>query len=138
MAMATPTKSRYVPMLMGTRPFSSRNWWYSPYAIAHPSPKGRAIPAAPTLSAMRQFLTRRRKSTSSPTRKRKRIRPTLAAADSVGMEARGKMALVKPGARPRTEGPSRIPPMTSAMTLGCLIMERGRWRSRVNMMMMPA
>ena len=28
--------------------------------------------------------------------------------------------------------------MTSAMTLGCLILERGKWRSRVNMMMMPA
>ena len=62
----------------------------------------------------------------------------LAAVDSVGMEAAGKMALVKPGARPRTEGPSSIPPMTSAMTLGCLILERGRWRIRVNMMIMPA
>ena len=66
------------------------------------------------------------------------MRPTLAAVDSVGMEAGGKMALVKPGARPRTEGPSSIPPMTSAMTRGCLILERGRWRMRVKTMMMPA
>ena len=138
MAMATPMKSRYVPKLMGTRPLSSRNSWYSPYAIAHPSPNGRAMPAAPTLSAILQFLTRRRKSTSSPTRKRKRIRPTLAAVESVGIEAVGKMALVKPGTRPRTEGPSSMPPMTSAMTRGCLILERGRWRSRVNTTMMPA
>ena len=62
----------------------------------------------------------------------------LAAVESVGMEAAGKMALVKPGARPRTEGPSSMPPMTSAMTLGCLILERGRWRRRVKMRMMPA
>ena len=62
----------------------------------------------------------------------------LAAVESVGMEAAGKMALVKPGARPRTEGPSSMPPMTSAMTLGCLILDRGRWRSRVKMRMIPA
>ena len=62
----------------------------------------------------------------------------LAAVESVAMEAAGKMALVKPGARPRTEGPSSMPPITSAMTLGCLILERGRWRSRVNMRIMPA
>ena len=62
----------------------------------------------------------------------------LAAVESVGMEAAGNMAFVKPGARPRTEGPSSMPPMTSAMTLGCLILERGRWRSRVKTRMMPA
>ena len=62
----------------------------------------------------------------------------LAAVESVGMEAAGKMALVKPGALPRTDGPSSMPPMTSAMTLGCLILERGRWRRRVKMRMMPA
>ena len=62
----------------------------------------------------------------------------LAAVESVGIEAAGKMASVKPGARPRAEGPSSMPPMTSAMTLGCLILERGRWRSRVKMRMIPA
>ena len=131
-------KSAYVPNVIGTRPESSRNWWYRPYAMPQPNPKGIAIPAAPTLKAIRQFDTRSRRSTSSPTRKRKRIRPTLAAVVSVGMEAIGKIAFVKPGMRPNTEGPSNIPAMTSAITLGCLILERGKWRRRQKMMMMPA
>ena len=54
------------------------------------------------------------------------------------MEAGGKIASVKPGARPRTEGPRRMPPMTSAITRGCLILERGKWSSLQKMMMMPA
>ena len=106
--------------------------------MPQPSPKGIAMPAAPTLRAIRQFDTRSRRSTSSPTRKRKRIRPTFAAIESAGMEAVGKIASVKPGMRPNTEGPSNIPPMTSAITLGCLILERGKWRRRQKMIMMPA
>jgi len=54
------------------------------------------------------------------------------------MEAAGKMALVKPGMRPKTEGPRRMPPMTSAMTRGWRILERGKWRRRQKMMMIPA
>jgi len=93
--------------------------------MAHPSPKGKAIPAAPTLKAGRQLLTRYRRSTSRPTRKRKSTKPRLATRVRFGMEATGKIASVKPGIRPMTEGPSRIPPMTSAMTRGCRIRERG-------------
>ena len=106
--------------------------------MPQPNPKGIAMPAAPTLRAIRQFDARSRRSTSSPTRKRKRIKPTLAAIESVGMEAVGNIASVKPGMRPNTEGPSNIPPMTSAITLGCLILERGKWRRRQKMIMMPA
>ena len=138
MAIATPMNSAYVPNSIFTRPGSSLNRWYRPYAIPQPKPKGRAIPAAPTLSAIRQLERRRRRSTSSPTRKRKSMRPTLAAIDNVGMEAVGKMASVKPGTRPNTEGPRRIPPMTSAMTRGWRNLERGKWRRRQKTMMMPA
>ena len=93
--------------------------------MAQPRPKGRAIPAAPTLNATLQLEMRIRKSTSRPTRKRKSTRPRLATRERVGIEALGKMASLKPGTRPRTDGPSRIPPMISAMTRGCLILERG-------------
>lgn len=96
------------------------------------------MPAAPTLSATLQFFKSSRRSTSSPTKKRKSTRPILAARESVGMEAVGKMASVKPGIRPNTEGPRRIPPMISAMTRGWRILERGKWRRRVKMMIMPA
>lgn len=106
--------------------------------MPQPNPNGIAMPAAPTLKAIRQFNTRSRRSTSSPTRKRNRIRPTLAAIEKAGIEAAGNMAFVKPGMRPNTEGPSSMPPMTSAITLGCLILERGKWRRRQKMMIMPA
>ena len=49
----------------------------------------------------------------------------LATRVSVGMEAAGKMALVKPGMRPMIEGPRMMPPMTSAMTRGWRSLERG-------------
>ena len=106
--------------------------------MAHPKPNGRAMPARPTLRAILQLDTSRRRSTSRPTRKRNSISPMLAASERVGIEAAGKMASVKPGARPRTEGPSRMPPMTSAMTRGWRILERGKWRRRQKMIMMPA
>ncbi len=64
--------------------------------------------------------------------------PTLAARLKVGIEAVGKMASVKPGMRPMTDGPRSMPPITSAMTRGCRIFERGRWRSLQKMMMIPA
>ena len=106
--------------------------------MAHPNPNGSAIPAAPTLSAIRQLESRSRKSTSSPTKNRNKIRPRLAAVFRTGMEAVGNMAAVKPGMRPKTEGPRRIPPIISAITRGCFILERGKWRTRQKMMMMPA
>lgn len=96
------------------------------------------MPAAPTLSAILQFDTRSRRSTSRPTRNKKSTRPTLAASESVGMEALGNMASEKPGMRPKTDGPRRIPPTISAMTRGWRILERGKCRRRVKMMMMPA
>lgn len=96
------------------------------------------MPANPTLTAILQLDTSKRRSTSRPTRKRKRIKPMLAAVVRVGREATGKMASEKAGICPRTDGPSSIPPMTSAMTRGCLSLERGKWRRRQKMMMMPA
>lgn len=86
--------------------------------MAHPNPNGRIMPAAETLAATRQLLTKKRRSVSSPTRKRKRTSPKLATRFKLGRDAVGKMASVKPGIRPRTDGPSRIPAMTSAMTRG--------------------
>ncbi len=106
--------------------------------MAHPNPNGSAIPAAPTLSAIRQLESRSRKSTSRPTKNRNNMRPRLAAVFRTGIEAVGNMAAVNPGIRPKTEGPRRMPPMISAMTRGCLILERGKWRTRQKMMMIPA
>jgi len=83
------------------------------------------MPASPTDRAMRQFDMKRRMSTSSATRNRKRIRPRFATRLRIGMEAAGKMAAWKPGMRIMTEGPRMMPPMTSAMTRGCRISERG-------------
>ena len=48
------------------------------------------------------------------------------------------MALVNPGIRPMIEGPKRMPPMTSAMTLGWRSFDRGQWSSRQKIRMMPA
>lgn len=86
--------------------------------MALPRPKGKIMPAAETLAATRQLLMRKRRSVSRPTRKRKRIRPRFAMRLRLGIEASGKMASVKPGMRPKTEGPSSTPAMTSAMTRG--------------------
>ena len=106
--------------------------------MPQPKPNGRAMPASPTLRAIFQLDKSKRKSTSNPTKNRKSIKPTLAAMERVGMEAVGKMCSVKPGIRPKTEGPRRMPPMTSAMTRGWRILERGKWRIRQKMMMMAA
>jgi hypothetical protein len=86
--------------------------------MAAPKPKGRAILATPTVMATRQLLTKYRMSTSSPTRNRKSIRPMLATKVRLGFASSGKMVSVKPGIRPITDGPSRMPPMTSAITRG--------------------
>lgn len=93
--------------------------------MAAPRPKGNAIPAAPTLSATFQLLTKKRRSTSRPTRKRKSTKPRFATRDKLGMDAAGNIAAVNPGILPITDGPSRIPPMTSAMTRGWRILESG-------------
>jgi len=91
--------------------------------ISQPRPNGKAMPAAPTLSVIFQFETMIRKSTSRPTKNRKSTSPTSAARESVGIGFLGKIALVKPGIRPNTEGPRSIPPMISAMTRGWQISE---------------
>jgi hypothetical protein len=96
------------------------------------------MPARPTLAAILQLLARYLRSTSSPTRKRNNTRPRFATKVRLGMEAAGKMALVKPGILPNTEGPRRIPTMTSAMTRGCRSLERGQCRIRQKVMTMPA
>ncbi len=54
------------------------------------------------------------------------------------MEAAGKMVSVKPGIRPMTEGPSKMPPMTSAITRGWRSLERGKCSRRQKIMIMPA
>jgi len=125
MAMATPMKSINTPKLIGTVPGSFLNSLYNPQAIAHPKPKGKIIPRKPTLTAMRQLLIRNRTSTSNPTMKRNNIRPMLATVASVGWAPAGKTVEVNPGIRPITEGPSRMPPMTSAMTRGWRRRDRG-------------
>nr|POF24725.1 hypothetical protein CFP56_71700 [Quercus suber] len=86
--------------------------------MAYPRPKGKAIPAVPTLSATFQLLAAYRRSTSKPTKKRKSTNPKFATRVRLGILAVGKMASEKPGMRPMTEGPSKIPPTTSAMTRG--------------------
>jgi len=138
MAMAMAMKSIYVPKLIGLSPESSLNEWYRPYDIAQPSPNGMAIPAKPTLAAILQLLARYLRSTSRPTRNRKRTRPRLATSVKFGMEAAGNIADVNPGILPNTDGPSKMPTMTSAITLGCRSFESGQWRRRQKMMTMPA
>lgn len=93
--------------------------------MAQPRPKGSAMPSAPTLKAMRQLLIKKRRSTSSPTKKRNRTRPRLAARFKGGMEESGNRFSLKPGILPMAVGPSRMPPMTSAMTRGCRILDNG-------------
>lgn len=48
-----------------------------------------------------------------------------------GKDSVGKMDLLKFGILPITVGPKRIPPMTSAMTRGCLILPKKIERSWV-------
>jgi len=43
------------------------------------------------------------------------------------------MALVKPGIRPITDGPSKIPPNTSPTTRGWRRYPRGKWSARHTM-----
>lgn len=126
------------PKLMGTVPGSLRNWLYIPQAIAHPNPKGRIMPANPTLSATFQFFAKSPRLTSSPTRNKNRIKPRLATKLRFGIADAGNIAAWKPGIRIMTEGPSMIPPRTSAITRGCRILERGQWRSLQKIMMIPA
>jgi hypothetical protein len=96
------------------------------------------MPRAPTLSAIRQLLAKKRKSTSSPTRNKNNTKPRLAAKENAGMDAVGKMWAVKPGILPMTEGPSRMPVITSAMTRGWRSKAKGQWMMRVIIMTMAA
>lgn len=56
-----------------------------------PSPNGRIIPAALTLTAVFQFAVNTLKSTSRPTKNKKRIKPRFAAMDKTGIDSAGKM-----------------------------------------------
>ena len=98
---------------------------YSPQAIAQPRPKGKIIPARPTLSATLQLDKNILILTSRPTRKRNNISPRFATRLRFGFAAVGKMAFWKPGMRIITDGPSMIPPRTSAITRGWRSLERG-------------
>lgn len=138
MAIAIPMKSMNTGNSIGTVPSSSENSLYKPHAIAQPKPNGKIIPAVPTLNATLQLPKKTRRSTSSPTKNKNSTNPRLAMRLRFGMEAVGNMASVKPGMRPITVGPSMIPPITSAITRGCFIFDSGQWRSRQNMMMIPA
>ena len=135
---AVPMNNIYRPKLIGCVPGSFRNSWYSPHAIAHPRPKGSIIPANPTLRATLQFDINKLMFTSSPTRNRKRIKPTFATRLRFGIAAVGKIASSKPSMRIRTDGPRMIPPMTSAITLGCRILERGQCSIRQKIMIIIA
>lgn len=55
----------------------------------------------------------------------------------MGIEAAGKMASLNPGMWPITDGPRMIPPMTSAMTRGWRILDRGQCRIWQTMTMRP-
>lgn len=136
--MAIPMKSKKVPKLILTVPGSSLKVLYRPYEMAHPRPNGRIIPAADTLAATRKLLNRKRRSVSRPTRNKNRIRPRFATRFRLGIEASGKMASVKPGMRPMTEGPRMTPPITSAMTRGWRILDSGQCSARHKMMIMLA
>ena len=93
--------------------------------MAQPKPKGRIMPAADTLSAILQFLIKVLRFVSTPIMNKKRTNPKLATRLSVGRDSGGKMACRNPGILPITEGPNRIPPITSDITRGCRILERG-------------
>lgn len=75
-----------------------------------PKTKGSVIPA--TAIPRATFPVRRRDlgSSSSPTKKRKKIRPRLASVSRTGRLLAGKTACRKALLRPRTDGPSSIPP----------------------------
>jgi len=58
-------------------------------------------------------------SNSKPTKNKKNTKPKLAAAYKAGKEDAGKKISVNFGIFPKADGPNIIPPITSAMTLGC-------------------
>lgn len=62
----------------------------------------------------------------------------MAATEKAGIEVVGNIAFVKPGIRPIMLGPRMMPVRTSAMTRGWRSFERGKWRSRVRMITIPA
>ncbi|KAH3682531.1 hypothetical protein WICPIJ_006504 [Wickerhamomyces pijperi] len=92
-----------------------------PLSMAHPNPNGIAMLTNPTLSAILAFFLMNSISTSNPTKNKNKMTPKLAIKLRSGIEGLGKQVDVKLGIRPKTEGPKRIPAMTSEMTRGCLI-----------------
>lgn len=119
-------------------------------------PKGRHMPAIATVTDRRALRLMMLASISSPTMKRKRQRPIFAVSVRYGRESSGNMCWVNPGIRPKAVGPisgtsevallhytcgcdspSRMPPMTSAITLGCLILPSPNASSWVMEIMTP-
>ena len=91
-------------------------------------------PAIDIVKAALTFLFMIRVSISSPTKKRKKTRPIVEVRVSIGIDVGGNIVLVNLGMRPMILGPKMTPPMTSAMTFGCLMRPRIRPRSCVKRM----
>lgn len=83
-----------------------------------PQMNGREIPASAMPTAL--LLPRRieLRLSSRPTRKRKKRRPILATDSSMGALHEGNIRCKYFLFLPKADGPSRIPPTISAMTLG--------------------
>lgn len=77
-----------------------------------PAPKrnGREIPASAIVKARLPLRRMELKSSSRPTRKRKKRRPILATDSSIGVLHEGKTRWTNCLLRPSAEGPSKIPP----------------------------
>ena len=81
--------------------------------------KGMTIEATEMTAVRFHSATISSKSNSRPIKFIKKMRPRFAMTLKLGRAEGGKMFSVKPGTRPMTVGPSKIPEMTSAMTEGC-------------------
>ena len=67
-----------------------------------------------------------------------RTKPMFATSERYGVASDGKICSVNPGIRPRAVGPKRMPPKTSAMTLGCFNLRRSKLKSCAVMMIRPS
>ena len=123
-AKLTPIKRRKIPKEGADAP--TEKVLYIPTAIPAPNPKGRIMLAMLTAEAIRAFLTMILRSTSSPTRKRKKTNPRFATSVRFGIATAGKIVLLKLGICPMTlwhvrqdqglgcyDGPRTMPPETS-------------------------
>lgn len=100
MEKLTPIKSRNIPKEGCDAP--AVKVLYIPTAMAQPRPNGRIMPMTLTHKATRALRNMIRRSTSRPTRKRKKTRPRLATNVKFGIAAAGKMVFEKFGILPMT------------------------------------